>query len=124
MFRRRRQKDGSSAPSGADAAPTSPLIERLREIGQAAVAPEDALEPALRAIVEAIGAGAGALCLFDPRYGVLRLAAESGLSDEGCKRLRNVRRGDPTSWDMPLHGVLNKRAYLIEIGRASCRERV
>jgi hypothetical protein len=114
MFRRRRQKDGSSAPSGADAAPTSPLIERLREIGQAAVAPEDALEPALRAIVEAIGAGAGALCLFDPRYGVLRLAAESGLSDEGCKRLRNVRRGDPTSWDMPLHGVLNKRAYLIE----------
>ena len=114
MFRRRRQKDGSSAPSGADAAPTSPLIERLREIGQAAVAPEDALEPGLRAIVDAIGAGAGALCLFDPRYGVLRLAAESGLSDEGCKRLRNVRRGDPTSWDMPLHGVLNKRAYLIE----------
>jgi CheY-like chemotaxis protein len=90
------------------------LVERLREIGLAAVAPEDALEPAIRAVVEATGAGAGALCLFDPRYGVLRLAAESGLSDEGCKRLRNVRRGDPTSWDMPLHGVLNKRAYLIE----------
>jgi len=114
MFRKRRQRDDSAAPAGADAAPTSPLIERLREIGRAAVAPEDALEPGLRAIVEASGAGAGALCLFDPRYGVLRLAAESGLSDEGCRRLRNVRRGDPTSWDMPLHGVLNKRAYLIE----------
>ena len=114
MFRKRRQRDNSPAPSGADAGPASPLIERLREIGQAAAAPEDALEPALRAVVEASGAGAGALCLFDPRYGVLRLAAESGLSDEGCRRLRNVRRGDPTSWDMPLHGVLNRRAYLIE----------
>lgn len=92
----------------------SPLIERLRQIGQAAAAPEDALEPALAAVVEASGAAAGALCLFDPRHAILRLAAESGLSDEGCRRLRNVRRGDPTCWDMPLHGVLNRRAYLIE----------
>jgi CheY-like chemotaxis protein len=114
MFRKRRQRDNSPAPAGADAGPVSPLIERLREIGQTSPTPEDALEPALRAVVEASGAGAGALCLFDPRYGVLRLTAESGLSDEGCRRLRNIRRGDPTSWDMPLHGVLNKRAYLIE----------
>ena len=114
MFRKRRQRDNSPAPAEADAGPLSPLIERLREIGKAALAPEDALEPAIRAVVEASGAGAGALCLFDPRYGVLRLAAEAGLSDEGCRRLRNVRRGDPSSWDMPLHGVLNKRAYLIE----------
>ncbi len=115
MFRRKRQKDNAQAPAGEG--PTvggSPLADRLRDIGQAAVAPEDALDPALRAVVEATGAGAGALCLFDPRYGVLRLTADVGLSDEGCRRLRNIHRGDPSSWDMPLHGVLNKRAYLIE----------
>jgi hypothetical protein len=113
MFRRRK-RESPPPPAGETALPPSPLVERLRQIGEAAVAPEDALEPALQAVVEASGAGAGALCLFDPRYGILRLAAESGLSDEGCRRLRNVRRGDPASWDMPLHGVLNRRAYLIE----------
>ena len=115
MFRRRRQKDNTQAPAGeSPILGGSPLADRLREIGLQSVTPEDALEPALRAVVEATGAGAGALCLFDPRYGVLRLTSEVGLSDEGCRRLRNVHRGDPASWDMPLHGVLNKRAYLIE----------
>src|SRR5439155_137252 len=64
--------------------------------------------------LEESGVHAGALCLFDRRQGVLRLAAESGLSDEGCRRLRTVRRGDPAGWDMPLHGLMNGRAYLIE----------
>jgi septal ring factor EnvC (AmiA/AmiB activator) len=90
------------------------LAERLHEIGAEAAAPEDALEPALQAIVDACGAAAGALCLFDPRQGLLRLAAEVGLSDEGCRRLRTVRWSDPSSWDMPLHGLMNRRAYLIE----------
>src|SRR5213596_1170553 len=90
------------------------LREQLREIAAAAVAPEDALEPALRAILEASRAQAGALCLFDQRHGILRLVAEVGFSEEGCRRLRNVRRTDPTAWDMPLNGLLNRRAYLIE----------
>src|SRR5262249_22827290 len=60
------------------------------------------------------GAAAGAVCLFDSRREVLRLAAEEGLSDEGCRQLRTVRRGDIASWDMPLHGLMNRRAYLIE----------
>src|SRR3989442_1536957 len=80
----------------------------------APVVPEDALEPALRAILEASRAQAGALCLFDQRHGVLRLVAEIGFSEEGCRRLRNVRRSDPTAWDMPLNGLMNRRAYLIE----------
>src|SRR5206468_3047461 len=84
------------------------------EIAAAAVVPEDALEPALRAILEASRAQAGALCLFDQRQGLLRLVAEIGLSEEGCRRLRNARRTDPTAWDMPLNGLLNRRAYLIE----------
>ena len=88
--------------------------DRLQAIAAEAVAPEDALEPALAAVVEVSGIGAGALCLFDPRQELLRLAAEVGLSDEGCRRLRSVRRGDVAGWDMPLHGLLNRRAYLID----------
>jgi len=90
------------------------LAQRLREIVDAASAPEEGFEPSLHAIVEFSGAAAGALCLFDPRRSLLRLASESGLSDEGCRRLRTVRWADPTSWDIPLHGLMNRRAYLIE----------
>jgi CheY-like chemotaxis protein len=90
------------------------LGEALADIGQAVAAPEDALEPGLQAVVEASGAAAGAVCLYDVRQCVLRLAVEIGLSDEGCSHLQTVRRADPTCWDMPLHGLLNRRAYLIE----------
>src|SRR5439155_3523103 len=89
------------------------LAEQLDEIAAGAAAPEDMLEPALAAVLEASHASAGALCLFDQRHELLRLAAEVGLSDEGCKRLRQVRRGG-AGWDMPLHSLLNRRAYLIE----------
>lgn len=89
------------------------LEGRLTEIADEA-APEDALELAVQVIAEECGASATALCLFDIRQNTLRLAAENGLSDEGCKKLRRVRRGDPSAWDMPLIGLLNRRAYLIE----------
>ena len=96
-------------------APTlPPLLEQLQAIHASVENPEDALEPALRAIVEASGAVGGALCLFDQRHSVLRLSAEVGFTDEGCRRLRTIRRGDPGCWDIPLHGVVNRRAYLIE----------
>ncbi len=68
----------------------------------------------LHAIMEATCAEAGAVCLYDIRQRMLRLAAERGLSDEGCRRLRTVHRDDPAAWDMPLHGLLAGRAYLIE----------
>ena len=90
------------------------LAEQLGEIAAGAAAPEDMLEPALAAVLEASHASAGALCLFDQRNELLRLAAEVGLSDEGCKRLRQVRRGGMAGWDMPLHSLLNRRVYLIE----------
>src|SRR5438093_10926916 len=104
----------SAPPAARPPAVGEALRERLREIAADAAAPEDALEPALRAILEASRAQAGALCLFDQRHGSLRLVAEVGLSEEGCRRLRNVRRTDPTAWDMPLNGLMNRRAYLIE----------
>jgi len=105
---------GPGDPAARTPSVAEVLREQLREIAAAAVAPEDALEPALRAILEASRAQAGALCLFDQRHGILRLVAEVGLSEEGCRRLRNVRRTDPTAWDMPLNGLMNRRAYLIE----------
>src|SRR5436309_6152989 len=116
----RRPPGRPATPHGpADPAARPPSVgevlrEQLREIAAAADAPEDALEPALRAILEASRAQAGALCLFDQRHGILRLVAEVGFSEEGCRRLRNVRRTDPTAWDMPLNGLMNRRAYLIE----------
>jgi CheY-like chemotaxis protein len=90
------------------------LAARLRDIAAAKDLSADGLERALKAILEATGAAAGAICLYDQRRECLRLAAESGLSDEGCRRLRTVRRGDAANWDMPLHGLLNRRAYVIE----------
>lgn len=116
IFRRRRRAgatQGAAAPEPAGAA-RADLSTRLRAIAADVAAPEEALDPALRAILEMSRAGAGAINLFDSRHSLLRLAAEVGLSDEGCRRLRNVRRGDPAGWDIPLHGLLNRRAYLIE----------
>src|SRR5688572_11941799 len=93
------------------------------EIGQGAdgpgppppgAAPEELVETQLRAILEATQTSAGAVCLFDQHQELLRLAVEIGLSDEGCRRLRSVRRGAATTWDMPLHSLLNRRVYLIE----------
>ncbi|TMA50197.1 MAG: hypothetical protein E6J76_12430 [Deltaproteobacteria bacterium] len=108
------RRPGPDRPAAAGAVDGPTLAARLHEIGAAAAEPVDTLEPALHAILEATGAAAGAVCLFDARREVLRLAAEEGLSDEGCHQLRTVRRGDIASWYMPLHGLMNRRAYLIE----------
>ncbi len=81
----------------ADAVATDEAAQRLaaavRATGAQVAVPEDALEPALKVLLEACGAAAGALCLYDQRQDLLRLAAESGLSDEGCRQLRTMRRG-------------------------------
>ena len=107
-------EDAPAADRSVERLTVQDLGEALLDIGQAVAAPEDALEPALQAVIEASGAAAGALCLYDVRQCVLRLAVDVGLSDEGCSQLQTVRRADPACWDMPLHGVLNRRAYLIE----------
>src|SRR5213594_3070544 len=109
----RRPDVPGTAAVGAPAVDGEAVAARLRELGAAAKAPVEALEPALSAILEATGVTAAAVCLYDPRYELLRLAAEVGLSDEGCQRLRTVRRGGVAGWDMPLHSLLNRRAYLI-----------
>src|SRR5256885_16474452 len=103
IFRR-----SSAAPASA-LDPAATLADCLRAIA-AHEAPEDALQPALQAILEATGAQAGAICLFDMRYGLLRLAAEVGITDEGCRALRSVRQGDANGWAMPLPRLRPPRA--------------
>src|SRR6266478_3590431 len=82
------------------------LANRLRKLGASTGSPEDALDPMLHAILEATGAVAGALCLYDVAQQVLRLAAEVGLAGAGCRQLRTITRGNADSWGMPLHGCL------------------
>ena len=103
----------SSAAPALALDPAAALADRLRAIA-AHEAPEDALQPALQAILEATGAQAGALCLFDVRYGLLRLAAEVGISDEGCRALRSIRQDDARGWALPLQCLRDHRPYLID----------
>jgi len=108
---------GATAATLPDVPPARPsggaAVEQLRALAQGDT-PEEALEGALRVVLGVAGAGAGALCLFDARQETLRLAAEQGLSDAGCKMVRSIKRGDGESWDMPLRSLLNNRAYLVE----------
>jgi hypothetical protein len=81
--------------------------------------PEDQLEPALRQLVAQSGAAAGALCLLDPRVGHLRLAAEVGLSDEGCRRLRTLGRPGGEGWPAPLESLRARLPRVIASSAAS-----
>jgi CheY-like chemotaxis protein len=104
----------ASAPEAVSGPPG--FVDAVAEAGppEALQAPEDAIERHLQDVLKVTQTQAGAVCLFDQHQELLRLAVEVGLSDEGCRRLRNVRRGSATTWDMPLHSLLNRRAYLIE----------
>ena len=111
--------DADRAPGARPRPPAAPkepdpLTLRLREIAKSVASPEDALEPMLHAIGDSTGAVAGAVLLYDVRLRLLRLAVEAGLSDEGCKKLRIIRKGEADAWEMPLHGLINGRAYLID----------
>jgi hypothetical protein len=75
-------------------------------------APEDALEPALRVLVENAGALAGAICLYNARDDVFRLAAEAGLSDTGCRSIRTVRN-DVRGWAAPFESIAAGRAIVL-----------
>src|SRR5262245_45273742 len=77
-------------------------------------APEDTLEPALRAVLDTSGASAGALCLFDREREVLRLAAEVGLSDDGCRQLRTLSRAAASCWQLPLDSLFARRIRTLE----------
>lgn len=88
----------------ASLAPATPA--EVAERQQAA--PEERLDPALRALAEQLGATGGAVCLFGWGEATLRLAAEVGLSDDGCRFLRTMRAGDG-GWDAALACLRDRR---------------
>src|SRR2546428_13990631 len=83
-------RSGPAAPRPAASPAALRLAERLRELGAGAAALQELLEPALRAVLEATKANAGALCLFDQRHELLPLALAGGPSDQGCQQPRPV----------------------------------
>ncbi|HLK10402.1 MAG TPA: hypothetical protein VKW76_03395, partial [Candidatus Binatia bacterium] len=84
--------------------------EHIRSLRAEGGPPEGMLLPALRAVVAAAGAAAGAVCRLEPEVEALRLAAEVGLSDEGCRHLRWLRPDGP--WDVPLRSLREQRAQV------------
>src|SRR5262249_8178627 len=109
---RRSQPAPPPVPAAADDVGGG-LAQRLRGVA-ASGAPQGAPQPALQAVVTALGVQAGAICLFDVRYGLLRLATEVGISDEGCRSLRSIRQGDAKGWELPLQGLRDRRTYLVD----------
>ena len=97
----RRTRKATAAARGVTPAPArhptriaARIEERLRAINSDHT-PDESMGLALQALREEFGAVAAAFCLFDPRRRALRLAAEVGLSDEGCRHLRSAREGVP-----------------------------
>lgn len=83
------------------------------DAGARAPLPADDLRQTLWALVDASAAAAGAVCLFDAEDAILRLVAEVGLSDEGCRTLRAIRP-EKQGWDPPLRCVLDQRTYVLQ----------
>lgn len=101
-------------PASADGSST--LAEHLAQAAGGALAPEDALDLALRAIADATASRGAAVCLFDAEQGLLRLAAEVGLSDAGCRQLRTIRRFAADAWEVPLDSLLDGRMQVVTAG--------
>src|SRR5215470_6736934 len=81
--------------------------------GYARIAPEVEIERALRELRTHSGCEAAALCLREPTSETLRLAAEIGLDNEGCRALRALRP-DGGSWQAPLEAVRDRRVLVLE----------
>jgi len=86
---------------------------RLAALTAGGTPPEEALEPALRIVMQAGGASAGAICLYDPADAVLTLATEVGLSDDGCRALRRIGH-EPGGWPVPLESVFERRVHVLD----------
>ena len=68
----------------------------------------------LPALLDGFSAPAGALLLYRCEEEALALVAARGLSATGHKRLEMLRPGAADAWEIPLHGLLNHKAYIIE----------
>ncbi|MEB2286438.1 MAG: hypothetical protein OZ922_17375 [Myxococcales bacterium] len=103
-----------SRPTAGPRPATYELIERITSL-QLKMAPLEALADAVvPALLDAFAAPAGGLLLYHSEDSSLRLVASRGLSASGCAHLATLRAGAAGGWEIPLHGLLNRKAYIIE----------
>ncbi|MEO6026872.1 MAG: hypothetical protein ABIR79_08425 [Candidatus Binatia bacterium] len=113
-----------SAPSAAsekEARPTNgprpatyELIERITSL-QLKMAPLEVLaDSVVGSLLDAFTAPAGGLMLYHSEDSSLRLTASRGLSTAGREHLAMLRGGAAGGWEIPLHGLMNRKAYIIE----------
>jgi len=71
-------------------------------------------EQAIGPLLAMFSARAGGLLIYHSQDSTLRLAASVGFSAAGRQQLANLRLGSADGWEIPLHGLLNRKAYIIE----------
>ncbi|MCC6765085.1 MAG: hypothetical protein IT293_10515 [Deltaproteobacteria bacterium] len=109
-----------SAPPDVSRAGTGPrpvtyeLIERITSLQLKMTPLERLAEEVVPALLDAFAAPAGGLLLYHGEDGSLRLVASRGLSAHGREHLAALRGGAAGGWEIPLHGLLNRKAYIIE----------
>ncbi|MCC6848314.1 MAG: hypothetical protein IT294_07420 [Deltaproteobacteria bacterium] len=93
---------------------TYELIERITSLQLKMTPLEQLAEEVIPALLDAFAAPAGGLLLYHGEDGSLRLVASRGLSAQGREHLAALRGGAAGGWEIPLHGLLNRKAYIIE----------
>ncbi|TMA77720.1 MAG: hypothetical protein E6J72_15865 [Deltaproteobacteria bacterium] len=90
------------------------LVERITEL-QIRQVPLDTFANAITPLLlDALDTPAGALLLYHAESEALELIGSRGLSAAGLRHLEKLRRGAADSWEIPLHGLMNRKAYIIE----------
>lgn len=109
----------SSAPEGARPSTgprpaTYELIERITSLQLKMVPLEVLADGVVAPLLDAFMAPAGGLLLYHSEDSSLRLIASRGLSANGREHLSHLRTGAGGGWEIPLHGLMNRKAYIIE----------
>jgi hypothetical protein len=123
---KRKSRPGRPAPPPSPAAPaasmptrgprpsTYELIERIVDLQVRGASLHELAQAVLPALLGAFGARAGALLVYHSEDGSLTLAGDAELSPAGREQLECLRPGAAGGWEIPLHGLLNRKAYIIE----------
>lgn len=93
---------------------TYELIERVVGLQLRGVPLAELADGVLPRLLEVFGTEIGGLFLFHNDDRSLSLAASRGLSPSGRERLERLHAKSGDGWDIPLHGLLNRKAYIIE----------
>jgi len=93
---------------------TLEVVERLVELEEQVLPLRGLLERALPVLLSSAGVSTGALLVYKPDLERLVLVAQQGLSEAGISVLREISPGGMTGWEIPLHALLNRKAYIID----------